>query len=150
MVHVDSTFVVQQAGYYVSKVVNHKDESVWSNTLTIPIYISAISFVSLVLHGIITSAIVKKALVRLGWTSESKEDALPEVKGFKARVAAHGGAVIFSSEVLRVVGCAALVGLSATILTLKNALPGFVTIPFVSEIWPYFRSHGPLTSSGLL
>lgn len=132
MVHVDSTFVVQQAGYYVSKVVNHQDESIWKNTLAIPLYISAISFVTLVLHGIFASAPVKKVFIRLGWASESKKDAVPEVKGFKARVAAHGGAVIFTSEVLRVIGCAALVGLSATISTAKSPLGIFVSTTFVS------------------
>ncbi|EIM80365.1 uncharacterized protein STEHIDRAFT_162782 [Stereum hirsutum FP-91666 SS1] len=130
MVHVDSTFVVQQAGYYVSKVVNHKDESVWSNTLAIPFYITGLSFVSLVLHGIFASVPVK-TFVRLGWASESKEVALPEVKGVRAHVAAHGGAVIFASEVLRVIGCAALVGLSVTTLTMKSTLDGFVTITFI-------------------
>lgn len=137
MVHVDSTFVVQQAGYYVSKVINHKHESVWSNTLTIPLYVSILSFVFLVFQGIFASKFVKKVFVRLGWANEEGLDVLPEVKGFRARVAAHGGTAIYLSEVLRVIGCAALVGLSASIfLTLggpQTTVLGFVSIAFVSS-----------------
>lgn len=127
MVHVDSTFVVQQAGYYVAKVVNHDEESVWSNTLAIPLYAAVLSFIFLVFHGILTSKPLKKLF---GWSS----DPLPEVKGFRARIAAHGGPVIFLSEVLRVIGCAALVGLSVTTWVLEGpvVLLGFVSIVLVS------------------
>lgn len=113
MVHFDSTFVVQQAGYYVSKAINHENHSVWSNTLTIPLYIAIASFAAILFHGFILLGPVERSLIRYGW---AKEDlVLPEVNGFRGRVAAHGGAIIFASEVLRVLGAGTLVGLQAAI-----------------------------------
>lgn len=114
MVHVDSTLVVQQAGHYVSTVINHNHRSVWSNTLIIPLYVAIASFAVISFHGILLFGPVKRLLVRLGWADVNV--ASPEVKGLRERVAAHGGDFIFASEVLRVLGNATLVGLQAGIL----------------------------------
>lgn len=118
MVHVDSTFVVQQAGYYLSKVINHEHHSVWSNTLTIPLYVAIASFAVILFHGFILLGPVKKSLLRLGWAKE--DTILPEVKGFRGRVTAHGGIIISASEVMRVLGAGALVALQAAMLVASD------------------------------
>ncbi|EIM80350.1 P-loop containing nucleoside triphosphate hydrolase protein [Stereum hirsutum FP-91666 SS1] len=98
----NSTLVVQQAEHYVSEAARSRDDSPWSDTLVIPLYVSCFSFLVL----------VTKSSVCLAWRSDTQISPL-DVKGLNGRVTAHGGAPIFTSEAIRLlVGCVVVAGLS--------------------------------------
>lgn len=107
----DTTLAVQQAGHHVYGAFSLRDDNLWSETLAIPFYVSCGSGLLLLIHNIASSAFFRRFLTHLGWSS-GRQTIYLDVKGLSGRVAAHGGALIFTAEVIRLAGCATAAGLS--------------------------------------
>lgn len=139
---VDSTFVVQQAGHYVSKALNSRDDSLWSNTLAIPFYASCLSFLVLFIHGIVSSVRSRRSMTRFVWASGERNSS-PDAdvtQDLSGRVTAHGGALIFTSEILRLAGCVIAAGLSISWFTSsKTSAIGLYCIVLVSPCVSFAR-----------
>lgn len=131
----DSTFVVQQAGHYISKALNSRDDALWSNTLAIPLYASCLSFLVLFIRNVVSSVKSRRSVTRFVWASEGRNSS-PDAdvtQDFSGRVSAHGGALIFTSEILRLAGCVAAAGLSISWFTSsKTSAIGLYCIVLVS------------------
>lgn len=98
----------------------------------VPAYLSAASAVILILHVILLSNPAKKIYRRLlpkSRHSESEPSATDLSQGIypasffgqvKEHISLHGGVVIFTFKVLRLVGCLALLGVSLATLILEE------------------------------
>lgn len=108
------TLVVQRVeSYMMSKVINPSHKDAWTNTLSIPFYFACLSLLVLVVQGILTA--FRRLLSRPSRLSngpgQEVPTELPTIRGLAEYTTAHGGMPIFVSEILRVVGCTASIGL---------------------------------------
>jgi hypothetical protein len=98
-------------------------ESFLSDTLALPGYLSVASAILLVVHLTLSSNAFKRLQSRVFrrppfFDLDNSPDSRPDINAdnvsaeFRAHVAHHGGAVIFSYKVARLVGCLALLGFS--------------------------------------
>lgn len=127
----DPTFVIQ-VGQYVSKEVYSVPDSIWTGTLAFPFYASCLSFLVLSIR-VISSTVFLRFKRRSGWTS-GREGSLPNADSPSGLVVAHGGVLIFASEVLRLVGSTTLFGLALLFKAedRKANATGLLCLSFVS------------------
>ncbi|KAJ6575530.1 hypothetical protein B0H10DRAFT_2168545 [Mycena sp. CBHHK59/15] len=108
---------------------NSPASRLWSDTLIIPAICAAASALFLIAHLLWVSAVGRKtrALVFKTAQPEPSEEAVPAVQPVglvsevKEHIAHHGGAIIFTFKLVRLVACLTLLGLSIASLALTEA-----------------------------
>ncbi|KAJ7814135.1 P-loop containing nucleoside triphosphate hydrolase protein [Mycena olivaceomarginata] len=105
-----------------------KSHTIWQDTLIVPSIAAGVSIVLLLVHLFLASVWGRKLRAFVFKTAEPEiADPLPAVQPVglvaevKEHVAQHGGGVIFTFKLVRLVACLSLLGLSITSLAITEA-----------------------------
>ena len=102
--------------------------SIWRDSLIVPVYVSAASAVILFLNAAFLSKPIKWLYSRLIPNSKPNgtELFIPEqdhpAGRVQQRITSHGSAIVFAHNVVRLIGCLALLGLSISTLISEEKL----------------------------
>ncbi|KIJ49985.1 hypothetical protein M422DRAFT_246356 [Sphaerobolus stellatus SS14] len=91
---------------WLTFAMDHRDTD-WKDSLLVPAYASSISAALLFIH-VLVRTLVSRSVFSDGMETGTKSLAARA----KAQIEGHGGIVIWTSEVVRLLGCAGLAGLS--------------------------------------
>lgn len=103
----------------------YHQSSVYTNSLIIPLCFAAASILGFVIHLIARVEPVRRLFRRNGTVPNSEESAAPVhpenlVQELNAHIGSHGGPLIYTHMLIRLVGTLALLGLSITSLILDE------------------------------
>ncbi|KAF7322651.1 ATP-binding cassette transporter [Mycena chlorophos] len=120
-----ASFSISQAVLDPVVAVFSKPHAIWEDSLAIPIVVAAASAVFLLLHLFFASTWGRKLRSLFKTPApEQPEDSVLHPVGihaeFRQHVTSHGGPVIFTFKLVRLVACLALLGLSITSLALTK------------------------------